>query len=197
MTALGDTGLDVYNTFSRVNDSSTYEEVIEAFDQYCNPRHNTVYERFVFSQLVQGSANVDSFVVAMKSQAIKCEFGEAADDLVRDHLVVGIRNPVIRKELLSDPDLTLQTAVKIARAWERSETEATAMVTYVPPSLTTIEDAAVHRLETRRPSVSPCTRLFYPACSKCLYNHTPERCPAMGKECKYCKDVDHFASVCP
>lgn len=37
MTALGDAGLDVYNTFADIDDDSTYDEVIKRFDSYCSP----------------------------------------------------------------------------------------------------------------------------------------------------------------
>lgn len=108
------------------------------------------------------SRNGDSFVVTLKSQAIHCKFGDAADDLVWDRLVVGIRYPFVWKELLRDPDLTLQKADEIAHVWEQSETEATAMLSYTPLSLLAEEGAMVHRLEVRRSSTMSLLGSPYP-----------------------------------
>lgn len=191
MTALGDQGLDVFNTFKDVDENSTFDDVMAAFEKYCNPKRNTVYERFLFSQVVQGTRNVDAFVVELKNQASRCEFGEQADNLVRDRLVVGVRNPIVRKELLRDSELTLQSAVEIARAWERSENEATAMSASPAQNSAVADPLGVDKLESSRPY-----KPSRPKCGNCAYEHPPDKCPATDRECNYCKRKGHFAMAC-
>ena len=49
MTALGNNELDVFNTFEVDLPQLSYEQLLALFDEYCSPRKNTVYERFIFS----------------------------------------------------------------------------------------------------------------------------------------------------
>lgn len=216
MTALGDSGLDIFNSFTDIDTDSTYDDVIEAFDNYCNPRKNTVYERYVFSQIVQADKSVDMFIVELKSQARKCEFAEQEfDNLIRDRIVVGVRNPDVRKELLKDPDLTLVTATSVAKIWERSEAEAKEISRGVAETSKSFE---VHRVQqtsrqspaTRsvaererfeKPRSATAAQTASPAadrtrCNGCGYEHRGDTCPAQGQECNFCHKLNHFASVC-
>ena len=34
-------------------------------------------------------------------------------------------------------------------------------------------------------------------CNKCGYSHDPRSCPALGKTCIYCKEINHFVDRCP
>ena len=43
----GDEALEVYNTFEIAN-ADSFDEVIEAFDQFCLPKKNETVERFKF-----------------------------------------------------------------------------------------------------------------------------------------------------
>lgn len=192
MTALGDAGLDIYNTFGDIDDDSTYDEVIKKFDNYCNPRKNTVYERFVFSKLVQSAESVDAFVVQLKTQARRCEFhDEELPKLVRDRLVVGINNAKVRTEMLRDPDLTLDKALALAKAWETSDREAADMSLALPANLHAKNEFQVDKIRTTASLSTPRSK-----CSNCGYEHRTDNCPASDKECNYCHKMGHFASVC-
>lgn len=192
MTALGDAGIDIFNTFSEVDKSSGYEEVIKAFDKYCESRKNTIYERFLFSQLIQGLRSVDAYIVELKSQARKCDFADKEfDKLVRDRLVVGISNPKVRKEMLRDAALTLDVAVSLAKAWEKSDIEAayTAKVSDRSFNVNRIKQKSHDRTGEN---------VDHRKCDNCGYEHRNPRgqCPAADKECNYCLRMGHFTSVC-
>lgn len=116
----------------------------------------------MFSKLVQNTESVDAFVVQLKTQARKCEFhDEELPKLVRDRLVVGINNAKVRTEMLRDPDLTLDKAVVLAKAWETSDREAADMSLAVPSAQPVKSEFLVDKL---CPTASPLSRT---KCSNC------------------------------
>ena len=47
---IGDEALDVYNAFTwdSADDKIKIDKVLEQFDKFCEPRKNTIYERYLF-----------------------------------------------------------------------------------------------------------------------------------------------------
>ena len=50
--------------------------------------------------------------------AESCDYGDLKDEMIRDRLVVGIRDVVLSRQLQLDPDLTLEKAKKMVRQQE-------------------------------------------------------------------------------
>lgn len=187
MTALGREGVELYDTFFDSEEKPSFDEVLMAFDAHCNPKKNTVFERSVYFRLVQKpSQTVDSFIVELKRQASLCEFSaDERENLLRDILVIGIRDAKLREELLRDPELDLESAVIACKSRERSQNEASKMEALILPNPVNV--AAVNK----RPSTPQ------PQCSSCGYYHGNLRpCPAIKGTCKKCNLVGHFAKMC-
>ena len=52
-----------------------------------------VYERYVFNMCVQDNEeSLQSYVTRLRKLAASCEYGELTDDLIRDRLVIGLKN---------------------------------------------------------------------------------------------------------
>lgn len=76
-----------------LNATTLYEAIKIKFNGYFAPKKNVVFERFKFnSRTQQTDESVDSFVTALYTLAETCEFGELKEDLIRDRLVIGIRD---------------------------------------------------------------------------------------------------------
>jgi len=64
------------------------EDILNAFETYCNPRKNVVYERYKFFNIKQKEGqNINDFLTQLKIQAKHCEFGEQIDNLICDRIV--------------------------------------------------------------------------------------------------------------
>ena len=61
---------------------------------------------------------VETFITALYSLAEHCEFGTLREELIRDHLVVGLQNANLSEALQMDSDLALSAAITKSRQSE-------------------------------------------------------------------------------
>ena len=123
---IGDEALDVYNAFTWDSDEDKVKmgKVIEQFEQYCEPRKNTIYEKYLFFSRGQESGEpIDKSATVLRKMADSCEFQDLKDSLIRDGIVFGIADNNVRERLLRVPDLTLNKALEIARAAEATQSQ--------------------------------------------------------------------------
>ena len=57
-----------------------------------------------------------SFTIDLRLKSQTCEFGSLQDSLIRDRVVLGIRDSTIKERLLRDSELTLVRATCICKA---------------------------------------------------------------------------------
>ena len=62
---------------------------------------------------------IEQFITSLYSLAELCEFGALKDELIRDRIVVGIRDKALSEWMQVDPNLTLDKA-----KWEVRQREA-------------------------------------------------------------------------
>ena len=87
--------------------------------RYCVGQRNETFERFNFNMRVQQEGEtVDAYVTALKALAKTCNFGQLQDDLLRDRIVIGIKDNATRKKLLNMPRLTLKKCIDMCRTHE-------------------------------------------------------------------------------
>lgn len=115
-----------------------------------------------------------------------CEFAEEErENLLRDVLVIDVKDAKLREELLRDPDLDLQKAVQACKACERSQMEGSQI-----EDLAVSAPVAIAHLHNQSLPVSQ-------KCPACGYNHgTVCPCPAASGTCNECGQRGHFSRVC-
>lgn len=104
LTVIGEEAVDVYNAFiwDEEEDNLKIEKVLEKFESFCNPRKNTIYERYMFfSRNQENGESIDHYVTVLKTLADTCEFGALKESLIRDRVVFGILDSSVRARLLS------------------------------------------------------------------------------------------------
>ncbi len=70
LTVIGEEAVDVYNTFNWATEGDNLKiaRVLEKFDAFCNPRKNTIYERYVFfSRNQENGESIDHYVTVLKN----------------------------------------------------------------------------------------------------------------------------------
>lgn len=190
----GEEALEVYNTFKFSDGESRddYDVVVKKFEEYCVPKKNEIYERYVFRTRQQAEGEpFEQFLRDLKIKVQSCGFSSMAESMLRDQVVYGIRDKKLRTKLLKETDLTLETAVRLCQATEAADrqnmvwNDQEKCVDVVRPEKCV--DAV--RPEKHRVRRSRCTR--------CNTLHDDRACPAFGKTCFRCGKSNHFVARCP
>jgi len=112
---------DVYRAmeFASADDHRKLDPIVAAFDQFCIGAVNVTYERYVYNRRVQENGErFDTFLGEVRRLARSCEFAAVEESMIRDRIVVGIRDETTRHKLLQECDLTLAKAIDTCRASE-------------------------------------------------------------------------------
>ncbi|XP_013395987.1 uncharacterized protein LOC106163063 [Lingula anatina] len=169
---------DLYRTFTydEEGDEKIFEKVVENFKRFCEPRKNEIYERYCFRTCDQQVGETfEHYVTDLKNKADTCNFGILKEEMIRDQIVVGIRDLRLKEKLLCTEDLTLQKAVQTCMAAETCQEQ---MKTHV--AVTSLIKVNL-QLET---------------VADVGGDHNKYKCPAWGKMCRKCKGWNHFANKC-
>ncbi|XP_053374212.1 uncharacterized protein K02A2.6-like [Mercenaria mercenaria] len=200
MLWVGEKGRDIYSTWTLSNDDKKkLEPHLTKLEEYCEPKSNVIYSRYLLKSRVQKQDETfEQFVTDLKLLIRDCGYPEDRyDETVRDHIVFGVKSHKIRESLIrKGSDLKLQDCLDIARTHEISQTQVKEMES---------EDKSLHGIK-RKPPVSKKksfqpkqsgAKYFQPRiCLKCGYQHTTATCPANGKTCRKCKKPGHFEKMC-
>jgi len=82
-------------------------------------RKNIIFERACFNNCYQlQSKSVKQLITEVHRLAEYCKFGMMKDELIRDRLVVGIRDNSLSERLQMEAELTLDKAKCLIRQWE-------------------------------------------------------------------------------
>ena len=171
------------------------------FEAYCNPKRNITYERHLFNTRFQNvGETIDAYVTELKIQAKNCEFGALCDELIRDRIVVGIRDDAVRSRLLRETELDLQKTVDICRASEQEEKEKIQLVktsSEKKEKIQLVKTFEAKRTGQQRDNQNKKGKSTV-NCKYCGLSHErdKEKCPAWGKTCRSCGKKNHYAKVC-
>lgn len=227
LNAIGKEAVELYDSLNLTEDQQrSYNAVIEAFDAFCKPKTNEVYERFTFYQRNQKEGEpFDSFLMDIKRLARTCVFGDMEETMLRDRIVMGVANNRLQTKLLETTGLNYTTAVEKCRANEATQEQVSTMnksatVNEILGNTAQPRNSNANnqrRNENKRYNNNNNTNRTNNSfnrqnripgnkntnnnkqrCSFCSYEHRPNKseCPAFGQTCKSCSKKNHFARVC-
>ena len=213
-TLLYSMGEDAEDTLASTNptaeEKKDYDVVIQKFDEFFKVRKNVIFERARFNKRCQGSEeSVEQFITSLYSLADGCDYGEFRETMIRDRIVVGIRDKALSESLQMDAKLTLDDAKRRARQREAVSGQQGMIQDK------SVLDAKVEHIKGKK---NPTTRFkgrepqrdrgrpkqnFSPAagsrpkCTRCgRGKHSRQECPAREAVCHLCKKRGHFQSQC-
>lgn len=110
---MGDSADDVLNTLTLEEaDKKEYEKVRDAFEKHFICKHNVIYERAKFNKRCQEPGETaEAFITAVHKLADHCQYGDLKEEMIRDRLVVGIKDHALSERLQLDSKLTLTKAI--------------------------------------------------------------------------------------
>ena len=113
------TAEEIFNMFDVEEEETTFDEIIDLFNGYFTPKVNVIHERAIFHQRSQlAGENIETYVRSLYEHAEHADFRDK-ESTIRDRLVVGLRDRELSEKLQLQPDLTLKTAIDVARQHEQ------------------------------------------------------------------------------
>ncbi|XP_044766427.1 uncharacterized protein LOC123322548 [Coccinella septempunctata] len=114
---------------------------IEKFEAYFIPSVNVTYERYIFfTRDMEESETVDEYVTQLKQLSKNCEFEKLTDSLIKDRLVLGIKDKNVKDRLLRTKNLDLIKAVEICKSAEITNKQLEILCSNPGPSIRKRED---------------------------------------------------------
>ena len=113
LTVIGDSTYGVLRNLltPAAPNTKTYTELLQTLKAHFKPQSLVIAERLRFYRRDrQTGETIAAYVVALKHQASRCNFGAILEESLCDRLVCGLRSDTIQKKLLSDKDLTFKRA---------------------------------------------------------------------------------------
>lgn len=183
-----------------------YTETVAKLDNYFAPKQNTSYERHIYRKLKQESGErIDSFVMRLRIQANRCNFGDKLDENIKDQVTSGCHSDLLRRKILERGDEDLDAILKIARIFEMVSSQQKEFATNQNVQKETGEPFDVNKIYSQKAnSQREFTRKKRDQtqgieCGRCGYKGhraSDPKCPAKGKDCTKCGKPDHFARKC-
>ena len=191
---LGPDSDDVLTT-TRISDDDRkkYSKIIEKLDEYFKVRHNVIFERARFNRWNQQlGESADNYITALHQLAQGCEYGAMADELIRDRLVVGIRDESLSERLQIESKLTLEQAKKFIRQREAIHQQQSILKGSNDTQGEALEPMYINkRIQGKRNNTQQMPRPAIPMqakyCRRCGKPSKPRQvCPASNATCFRC-----------
>ena len=190
--SMGERAEDILETSSlSADDKLNYDKVVAFFDQYFIGTRNVIYERTKFNTRFQGDESVDEFLCDLHTLASHCDYGVLKEELIRDRFVVGLRDQKVADALKMEATLTLEVAVRKAKAKENLERNK---------SLFEEKERKILKVKNERKKPEKVDPTKREECECCNRKHFEgRRCPALYMTCFTCGEKGHFAKSkkCP
>ncbi|UYV68677.1 K02A2.6-like [Cordylochernes scorpioides] len=212
---MGERAEEIHSAFNlSEDDAKNFEKVIEAFDNHFIGKRNVVYERTLFGLRSQRpEETIEEFVTVLHRISEHCEYANLREELIRDRIVLGVKDRKLSVKLMLNENLTLAKAVEIARQWEAvmreqqdlnpstSQVDTTRKVAKQKPK------ASGHGKDNGRSTFRQTDSAKetdegkkFPTCFNCgttkhhyLYR---DKCPAKDKVCGKCGKKGHYTNLC-
>ncbi|UYV66848.1 hypothetical protein LAZ67_4003074, partial [Cordylochernes scorpioides] len=206
MYLMGNRADDIFRTFKfeKEEEATKIDSVLKAFDSHFCVRRNIIYESAKFNSRIQEDREpVDEFITSLYKLADSCEFEGLHEQLIRDRIVVGVRDKALSERMQLDSKLTLEKAVKMVRQQEAVRQQ---QVDLQRPSTSQKvnqvkfnskkQSPKQQQQPSRKKEKSAKTRSRCPKCGGFTHREG-QACRAEGQRCNLCSKTGHFANCCP
>ncbi|XP_078374413.1 uncharacterized protein LOC144657954 [Oculina patagonica] len=188
---------DIYFTLNEEGGTDSYQKVKATLNKYFKPRANVPYERLCFRETSQlANETIEQFVTRLRQKAQTCEFGDGAavDEQIRDQVISKCLSHELRRKLLQNGRaLTLPQLGEIARSMEESGNQARS-IEGASGEVSSEVNSVSGRSDYKRDASTRNVKCF--CCGNMGHKANDHRCPARGKQCRWCKGTGHFEVVC-
>ncbi|CAB4033390.1 Hypothetical predicted protein, partial [Paramuricea clavata] len=184
LTCIGEKGREIYDTFEFENagDKLKLKPVLKKFEEYCNPRSNTTFERHKsFTYRQEEGQTFTSFVTELKKRSAACEFDTLKDSLIKDMIICGISDNALRERMLREPNINLQKQSSLVKPPSKPNYMLSNLLKTWKRKSTKYTGKSERRKGETKTEIG---------------RHQRGKCPAYGQKCNKCQRRNHFARCC-
>ena len=202
--SMGEDADDIFSTLPlTAEERKVYNTVISKFESHFIIKRNVIFERAKFNQRIQQENEpVDTFITDLHTLAQHCSYGALHDEMIRDRIVVGLRDKALSEKLQLESDLTLEKAVNQARQKELVRQQQEVLRPRGQQAIGSIDRLKFKNSTDKKfPSTiqftSPKVNPTNTNCGHCGGKpHRRNECPAKDSTCNACKKRGHWKKVC-
>ena len=200
---------DIFHSFHLSNaQQKQIKSVTDKFKNYFVVRRNVIFERSKFNMRKQEEGeSVDTFITALHTLAEHCNYRQLKDDLIRDRIVVGLRDAKVAEKLQMDAELTFEKAVNQARQSEAVKKQQSVVRNQInndDSKLDAIKKKKFKFVKNTKPNPSKggqpkvSGQKSRSRCGRCgaIPEHTRRNCPAAQSVCRGCGIKGHWQKFC-
>ena len=195
-------------------DQKKYDTVATRFQDHFIARRNVIFEKA--TRMQEGGESAESFITSLYGLAEHCGCGALHDELIRDRIVVGIRDTTLSEKL--QMGLNLQKAVNAvcqSKAVKSQQTTERGVAKSSDDAIDVLKKSRcpqkgwgykAHKYYSSysdKPPVKPLSKIYSKPpqnnnCSHCGQSpmHPRQKCPARDAIFHRCSKKGHFKSVC-
>ena len=114
---MGQETQEIYDTLNvEEREGTIYKTSLEALDQHFCIKKNIPFERSICCAVKQLEKElIEQFITQLQQLAKYCEYGNEIESSIRDQIISCLSSK-LRKQLLTEPDVTLTKLAQIAQA---------------------------------------------------------------------------------
>ena len=107
------------STYITDDEKKDYNALIKKFEAFFKVRKNIIFERARFKSRCQKEGETtEQFITSLYQLIEDCDYDDLKDQMIRDRIVVGIRDKALSQRLQMDSELTLEKAKTLSRQRE-------------------------------------------------------------------------------
>lgn len=168
------------------DDLKVYSVVVERFSKYFSKKTNIIYERAKFNNRYQNdNESVSDFITSLFELSKSCNYSILREELVRDRIVVGIKDKKLSLSLQLDSKLTLESVINKVKQSESVQ----AQQPFIRQNAS-LNDEFSTMVVSKQSKGGHCYR-----CGSAK-SHNWKECQAKEAICFKCKNKGHFANMC-
>ena len=189
-------------------DRKKLDIVVQKLDDFFQVRKNVIFERARFNHRNQRKGeSAEEYITCLYNLIENCEYGDLKSEMIRDRLVVGIRDSSLSECLQTDAALTPEKAKTVIHQREAvqeqqlilSHGDQWSAINYMKGKPFWRHGTAPHRPPVSRPfqQASTASQRHSSKCKQCGRGpHPRQQCPAKDAVCYNCRKKRHYSRQC-
>ena len=184
--------------------------LLAMLDLHFSPKNKQVVDRYnFFTRSRRSKESIEEYIEDLKKMGASCGFGHITNSLIRDRVIVDLKDKNLRNKLFEIQNLdlfTLKTAIKehetlVQQNSKASKKDTAEVKKYNShrPHISNIENANNNSNSTKLPEQSQqnlMNKVTRKPCWRCKEQHPIKSCPAWGMKCGNCGERNHYTYCC-